>query len=454
MFTNPLRLATEEIERYRRSVHERALMPPADLSPLRNQVAGIDFLDPLSDENLIEMVGNLLSQYAVQTPHPQYFGLFNPDVTSMSVAADAMVAGFNCQLAAYSHNPAANEIERHTLALFLNLAGIPQGVGAFTSGGSEANQSAVIAALTHQSPEFAARGAKGQPTLYVSVEAHHSFVKIAHGCGIGREAVRIVPVDLDLRMNISALAAMVAQDRSEGKTPFMVVATAGTTAGGAIDPLPECASFCAKENLWFHVDAAWGGAALLSVRLRPLLAGVEHAASITIDAHKWLSVPMGAGMFLCSKPETVRQAFGISTAYMPAPLDAPDPYLTSIQWSRRFIGLKLFMSLANQGLEGYARQVEHHSEMGALLTSKLRENGWEVVKDSPFAVLTFRHPKVSPKELVAEVHRRMRVWVSETHLSHYGSVIRACITNYRTQPADVEALLQELELCARTCESA
>ena len=448
MFTDPLRLATEEIERYRSTVHERPIMPPADLTALRDQIQSADFRLPISDTELISFVGNLLSDYAVQTPHPQYFGLFNPDVTPMSVAADAMVAGFNCQLAAYSHNPAANEIERHTLALFLRLAGIPNGVGVFTSGGSEANQSAVITALTHQLPTFTGQGSSGQPTLYVSAEAHHSFIKIAHGCGIGREAVRLVSVDQNLQMDLSDLANQVREDRKEGRTPFMIVGTAGTTAAGAIDPLPELATFCQAENLWFHVDAAWGGAALLSPKLRHHLEGIENADSITIDAHKWLSVPMGAGMFLCAKQDAVQAAFGISTAYMPAPLDAPDPYLSSIQWSRRFIGLKLFMSLASLGLEGYARQVEHHAEMGHLLGSLLRERGYEVVQESPFAVVCFRHPAVPPKQLVAAVHRRRNAWVSETRLSHYGSVVRACVTNWRTRPADVDALVEELETCA------
>ena len=132
--------------------------------------------------------------------------------------------------------------------------------------------------------------------------------------------------------------------------------TAGTTAAGVIDPLPELARFCRDEGLWFHVDAAWGGAAILSPNLRHHLAGIEAADSITCDAHKWFSVPMGAGMFFCRHADAVAEAFHAETTYMPGKTAGPalDPYTTSVQWSRRFIGLKLFLALAQieQSIEG------------------------------------------------------------------------------------------------------
>ena len=129
----------------------------------------------------------------------------------------------------------------------------------------------------------------------------------------------------------------------------MVVGTAGTTAAGAIDPLPELARFCRSENLWFHVDAAWGGAAIISPRLRDYLAGIDGADSITCDAHKWFSVPMGAGMFFCRHPDAVREAFRAETSYMPPRQTGRWTIRTSpsVQWSRRFIGLKLFLALAS-----------------------------------------------------------------------------------------------------------
>ena len=158
----------------------------------------------------------------------------------------------------------------------------------------------------------------------------------------------------------------------------MVIGTAGTTAAGVIDPLPEIGQFCREEGLWFHVDAAWGGSAILAPSLKHYLAGIGEADSITCDAHKWLSVSMGCGMFFCRHPETVAEAFRADVSYMPGKKVGPvfDPYTNSAQWSRRFIGLKLFMTLAQQGESGYAEMIEHQTRMGNVLRDALRASGW------------------------------------------------------------------------------
>jgi len=142
-----------------------------------------------------------------------------------------------------------------------------------------------------------------------------------------------------------------------GQPPFFVDATAGTTGSGAIDPLPEIADICAREQLWMHVDAAWGGAAAVSDRLRPHLAGIERADSITCDAHKWISVSMGAGMFFTRHRDVLREAFSVDTPYVPKEEAGPDWYSLSLQWSRRFIGLKVFLTVAELGADGVSRAV-------------------------------------------------------------------------------------------------
>src|SRR5262249_44771664 len=148
------------------------------------------------------------------------------------------------------------------------------------------------------------------------------------------------------------------KDRATGAIPVMVVATAGTTGGGMIDPLAACADIAASQGLWYHVDAAWGGAAIASDRLRGLLAGIERADSITIDAHKWFATTMGCAMFITTRGPILSEAFHASTSFMPSSVSDLDPYLNSIQWSRRFLGLRLFLSLAAAGWAGYAEHVE------------------------------------------------------------------------------------------------
>src|SRR5580765_4352396 len=335
-----------------------------------------DFTKPMALDDVAVDVERMMRRWHVQVTHQRYFGLFNPSVTTASVIADTLVAMHNPQLATWRTSPAANEIERHTLAWLTGKFGLPAAtMASFTSGGAEANLSAVIVALTRAFPEYGDGGLRSlsaSPTIYLTREAHDSFNKIAHMTGIGRQALRTVAIDRDLEMDVDDLARRVGEDRRNGLAPVMVVGTAGTTAAGAIDPLPDLARFCQSEKLWLHVDAAWGGAAILSPRLRGHLAGIGAADSITCDAHKWFSVPMGAGMFFCRHPDAVGEAFRAQASYMPARTDAGvDPYTSSVQWSRRFIGLKLFCALAQHGESGYVEMIEQHARMGDVLRASI-----------------------------------------------------------------------------------
>jgi glutamate/tyrosine decarboxylase-like PLP-dependent enzyme len=401
--------------------------PGADMRAL---LAPFTFDAPMSPEAALEFAIAALREHQTHTPHPRYYGLFNPAPTTMGIFADALVAAFNPQLAAWSKNPFAIETEAHLLRAFGRLFGF-EADGTFCSGGAEANHTAVLAALVRAFPEYAKSGTRARPTLYVSSEAHHSFLKAARLSGIGEEAVREVETDDRQRMRPDALDGNIRADRAAGRTPFLVVATAGTTATGAIDPIPE-------TDLWLHVDAAWGGAAMLLPELRPHFAGIERADSVTFDAHKWLSVPMGAGMFLTRHRDILDRTFRTSAGYMPPESGGHDPYNHSMQWSRRFIGLKLFLSLAVAGWDGYARAVRHMVEMGDLLRSELRPP-WRVVNSTPLPLVCFAGGDVEAvvRRLIAEG----LAWVSSVTVRGVPAV-RACVTNYRTGPEEVRALAQ------------
>ena len=226
----------------------------------------------------------------------------------------------------------------------------------------------------------------------------------------------------------------------------MVVGTVGTTAAGVIDPVPELGRFCRSEGLWLHVDAAWGGAAIVSPRLRGHLAGIEAADSITCDAHKWFSVPMGAGMFFCRHAVAVGEAFRVATSYMPGKTDGAgrDPYTTSVQWSRRFIGLKLFLALAEHGETGYVEMIEHQARMGDVLRAALRGAGWRVVNTTPLPVVCFTREGLVPAEFLAALYERQIAWMSEVRLGEGAPVVRACITSFRTTQSDIEWVVREM----------
>jgi len=408
-----------------------------------------DFTKPVALDDVVADVEHMLRTWQVQVTHPRYFGLFNPSVTLASVVADTLVAMYNPQLATWRTSPAANEIERHTLGWLTGKFGLPSNAFAsFTTGGAESNLSAVIVALTCAFPDYGEGGLRrlaASPAIYITDEAHHGFQKIAHMTGIGRRALRRVATQPDLKMDPEDLARRVAEDRRAGFAPFMVVGTAGTTASGVIDPLPDLARFCRSEDLWLHADAAWGGAAIVSPRLRDHLAGIGDADSITCDAHKWFSVPMGAGMFFCRHTDAVAGAFRATTSVMPGETDGVfDPYSTSVQWSRRFIGLKLFLALAHHGESGYIEMIEHQARMGDVLRLSLKRAGWRIVNSTPLPLVCFTRDGLVPAKFLAALYERQIAWMSEIRLGDSDPVLRACITSFRTTESDIEWVVREM----------
>ena len=408
-----------------------------------------NFAQAMSLEEVTADAEKMLKTWQVQVTHPRYLGLFNPSVTLVSVIAETLVALYNSQLANWRTSPAANEIERYTLGWLSTKFGLPSdSIATFTSGGTEANLSAAVVALTHAFPDYGENGLRslsGTPSIYVTQEAHHSFNKITHMTGLGRRSLRTVATDRHLKLDLDDLRRKVEADRESGFAPFMVVGTGGTTAAGVIDPLADIAGFCHEQALWFHVDAAWGGSAILSPSLRHLLAGIESADSITCDAHKWLSVPMGCGMFFCRHRETVAQAFRAEVSYMSGKQGGPvfDPYTNSAQWSRRFIGLKLFMALAQLGEAGYAGMLDHQTSMGNVLRESLIASGWRIVNDTPLPLVCFTRDGLDTPKFIAAVHERQIAWISEARIAGE-PVVRACITSYQTTEADIHWIVGEM----------
>jgi glutamate/tyrosine decarboxylase-like PLP-dependent enzyme len=443
-----------EFEMLETAIADGPIVPNVTAGEIRAFLGSrFDFTKVMPLDEVIADVEQMLRKWQVQVTHPRYFGLYNPSVTLASVIADTLVAMYNSQLANWRTSPAANEIERHTLAWLANKFGLPaESIATFTSGGSEANLSAVVVALTWAYPGYGEHGLRhlsGSPTIYLTEETHHGFNKIAHMAGLGRRSLRIVATASNLKMNVADLRRRVEEDRKNGLLPFMVIGTAGTTAAGTIDPLPEIARFCKDQHVWFHADAAYGGSAVISPSLRPWLAGIEAADSITCDAHKWLSVPMGCGMFFCRHPDSVAQAFRSDVTYMPAKPANEDAFATfnplthSAQWSRRFIGLKLFMALAQYGEAGYAEMLDHQARMGSFLRQSLEATGWRIVNSTPLPVVCFTRDGLSTSEFIAELRERQIAWMSDAQIGGE-TVVRACITSFKTTEKDIEWVVGQL----------
>jgi len=452
-----LELLRQEIEEHLADPRGRVVTPRVDPGEARRQIesrySSLERGRPLGE--LAAEALRLLREGNVQITHPRYFGLFNPSVKPASVIADALVSLFNPNLAASAAAQGAWALERFTLERFLGLLGFPvaESEASFTSGGAEANHTALLVALAHRFPGFVEGGAASlgeKPVLYFSEDAHGSLLKAAQASGIGRGSVRRVPLDRSRRLDPAALERLVAEDRARSLAPFLVAATAGSTSAGAIDPLEEVARIAAREGLWLHVDAAWGGLALVSPRLRGLLRGIERADSVTWDAHKGLSIALGAGMFFTRHRAAVERAFGVEAGYMPRSAEGPaDPYAVTLQWSRRFLGLKVFLTLAEAGMEGLAAEVERMAALGEELRARLEEAGFILLNDSPLPVVCFTHGRIDSGAVrglivLDRVLRRGRVWIS--HLKLDGRfALRACITSYRAESRDVAFLVEEVK---------
>jgi aromatic-L-amino-acid decarboxylase len=440
---------TLELEQALRRVQAGPVAPTIDMQKFRAELQSFDFSKPRPLEDALRWTIERMEHGIVQMANPRYFGLFNPGANFPAQCADRIAGCFNPQLASSASSPVPVALEDHLVRAVAQRAGLgEEATGHFATGGSEANYTALLCALTAAHTNFSNQGARafaGPVKFYTSRDCHIAWLKIAHQAGVGRAALRLVDTDGCGRLDPQALRQAIAVDRAAGAVPVMVIATAGTTGGGMIDPLHPCADVAKQQGLWFHVDAAWGGAVLASNRLRGLLDGIERADSITIDAHKWFATTMGCAIFATTRGELLPEAFHASTSFMPSSISGVDPYLTSVQWSRRFLGLRLFLALAAAGWEGLGAHVERGIEVIELIKQRLITAGWRIANDSPLAVLDAIPPADlgDVRNLVRRVVASGRAWVAPT-LFEGEDVVRICATNGETRMEDVDALIAAL----------
>ena len=446
----------ERLEYFYTHTREFRTNPSLDPTPIREHIAQHPLLDGLPAEQALEIVFSGLEQYAVHTPHPRYFGLYNPRSSFAGILADWITATYNPQMAAWSHAPFAGEVENWVISEIGQKFGFKTSEidGVFSSGGAEANLTAILCALNATYPDYARTGLRGidhMPLIFCSAEAHHSIHKAARTAGLGSAAVINIPVDQHLRMDIDQLEKALKNHTSETRRPMMIIATGGTTGQGVIDPLDEVAQVARTHGLWYHVDAAFGGGCALSSTYAHLLHGIAQADSITFDAHKWMSVPMGTSMLITRHKDILASTFRIQTDYMPkdaGTLTIHDPFAHSIQWSRRFNGLKVYLSLLMYGWKGFEQAINHHMAMGDHLREQLKKSGWKIMNPTQLPVVCFTHPahEGDPNfttKMLQYILQQGRAWISVYPVNGQ-STFRACITNYNTQPEDIQALIQQL----------
>ncbi|VXC81982.1 conserved hypothetical protein [Enterobacterales bacterium 8AC] len=438
------------VDRYSNHIPSLKINPQMSKAEISEILSCYDFDSSQPSAVVLSDVLNMLEQGIVHVTSPNYFGLFNPSTSLWGCVADFITGLYNPQLAVWSHAPACVDIEEKLVHYLGQLAGFDAKTvgGSFTTGGAEANCTAMICALTQKVKGFAQHGLQIQakrPVIYISADSHLAWLKIALQCGLGHDAVRLVDVDSAGKMDIVRLNAVLREDLENGFMPFMLVGTAGTTNAGSIDPLRELAVVAKEYDLYFHIDAAWAGAILLSEQHASLLTGIAEADSFTLDAHKWLTAPMGTGIFICADKGLLSEPFAVTTSYMPVGDSInKDPYLNSVQWSRRFNGLRLFLPLAILGRKGFSKMIDYQVELGDYLKMALEQNDWVVVNVTTLPVICFRDVLNGDVDLILEqVLTVNKVWLSSTVFAK-NKVFRTCITSFRSVTADVDNLITAL----------
>ena len=410
-----------------------------------------EFTTPRNPEAVVAEVTEGLDRGAVHPTSPRYFGPPTATPADITVVAEALVASFGLQLATTDHAPFAVEIERKVLEALASRFDLTGADATFTTGGAESNLIAVTSALVAAFPNVATDGLRGldaDPTVYVSAEAHPTIVRAGRIAGLGARAVRVVPADAGHRMKLASLKAMISRDRAAGKRPVLIVATAGTTAAGSIDPVPELVAVARRANAWLHVDAAYGGLLAFVPELRGLLAGIEDADSFAFDPHKVLAVPLGAGAYFTRHQGNLEATFAARAGYMPR--GGGEPYARSPRWSRPFTGLATFMVLATAGFEGIADALRKQIGLAERLRERLAQAGFVVVNESRLPVVCFvdRGPGGDRGAHLERLRRSVLVadagWISVVRFANGGRALRACIASHRTEAEDIDRLAAAL----------
>ena len=454
----------DHIDRYFESLETR----PVQLPEHQRTFGQLTDVLPEFGENAAKVLDDVCSEMIAKgfhVPSANYFGLMNPTPAYLAVLAEAFVAALNPQLATLARSQLASKIEQETVRWIGERVGWNGPFnGTFTSGGNEANFSALALALTAKFPSAVNDGVRsiaGAPVVYASSEAHHSLDKSTGLLGIGRKAVRRIGVTDRIQMDLEHLERAFLADRSAGHFPFCVVATAGTTNSGAIDDLCAIADFCRRHNLWMHVDGAYGAAAIFSDKHRELVRGIEFADSITVDPHKWLAMPFAAGVVLTSHPDLLKTTFGVTTPYMPkvsTPLP-PENFAISTQWTRRMNALKLWLTLKIHGRQAYEEHIDRQVQLAGWFKEQVETSlHFKLFAPPMLPIFNLRLKEALGSEesdaqmlqaIVSDVTRDGQQWISTT-LVNGRTVIRVMIISYLTEQRHLQELLQRLHKAAES----
>ena len=452
------------------TIGERPVAPHTTPSAIRARLGDGRLPESGRDPGvLLDEATSILVENSTFNGHPRFFGYITASAAPIGVLADMLAAAINPNCGAWTLSPAATEIERQTVRWVAEFIGFPAtSAGLFVSGGNMANMVCFLAARTEHAKragwDVRAKGMSAgdstKMTVYTSAETHTWVEKAAELFGLGANAIRWIETDAKQRMRIDRLRERIAEDRRAGLRPFLVIGTGGSVATGAVDPLPEIAALCRAEGLWFHVDGAYGAPAARVPGVPPELAALGEADSVAVDPHKWFYAPLEAGCALVREPEMLRAPFSHNPSYYHFHGLAEDPpvnfYDFGPQNSRGFRALKVWLAFQQIGRAGYTKLIAEDIALARRMYDKVALHPELEALTQGLSITTFRYvprglsPSLSPEARTAYLNELNTALL--TRLTEGGAVflsnavlddafaLRACIVNFRTSVADVDAI--------------
>lgn len=473
--------AIETMANYLDSIRSRRVYPKTTALQIRGELDRALPEDGVDFDGLLEIFNDVIIAASRHNGHPRMFGYVQAPGTAIAAIADLLASTLNANLTAWRSAPAAVEIERLTIDWIKQIVGFEANAGGlFVSGGSMANLSALATARRAKAPpDLTSKGAQclhQAMRVYVSEETHHSIAKAAALLGLGRDNVRVIGVDERHKIRIGELVAAITEDLEAGHLPFCVVGNAGTVNTGACDPLREIIAVARRFNLWMHVDASYGGFAVLAPSVRELFDAMNEADSVALDPHKWLYLPVDCGCVLYRDAEAARATFAHEAEYTRVLEQEPDEAFAFWDYgpelSRRFRALKVWMMLKGVGLRALGEAIEKDLACARHLESLVQaSDDFEMLAPVELSIFCFRHVPARFKRafaganevererideqldafnerLLVELQRDGSSYLSNARLGGRFS-LRGCVMNYRTTLRDMEILLDDLRRVAK-----
>ncbi|HKB13694.1 MAG TPA: aminotransferase class V-fold PLP-dependent enzyme [Vicinamibacterales bacterium] len=438
---------------------------PADLA--EQMTATPAPAEGVAPDEILRIFTETIEPYPFGNGHPRFWGWVNSPPALMGVFADALAAAMNPSCAGGNH--AAIHLERQVLQWFRDLLGFPdESMGLLVSGGSMATMTALaVARYVKAGVDVRRDGLRSAPqpfAFYMTSEGHSCARKAIELLGFGSASIRTVPTTADFTMDVAALDAAIAADREAGVRPIAAIATAGTTNTGAIDDLAAIAGVCRRHGVWMHVDAAYGGAAIVSRAYGDEIAALAHGDSVALDPHKWLFVPVEAGLVFVKDGEAMRSAFSLVPPYIRTTGSAGEVYGLpwfseyGFQQTRGFRALKVWMTLQQFGIAGYKAVIEENIALARHLAGQVESDpDFALMAPPGLSIVCFRYvgALASEDQIVAAnraILERLQLggdaFITSTELGGR-FVLRACIVNYRSTRADVDRLLDAVRAIGR-----